>query len=171
MVTLNSIEGTVRAGYVSLEGGVWFDPTQAFLGGFSVGETGYMIAGAGDQVFVEDDFINQSRESSTWDTREATLTLSGAGRKVVALPGEDRGDSPAGRLDNFAWGVLEIASGVEVEFTDGNPENDGTALYVGVLDIKDRTLIDPENLRVLPFFGDATSTTTLHYRKTTTLVA
>lgn len=44
---------------------------------------------------------------------------------------------------------------MEVEFTDGNPENDGTALYVGALDIKDRTLIDPENLQVLPFFGDA----------------
>ena len=29
------------------------------------------------------------------------------------------------------------------------------ALYVDVLDIKDRTLIDPENRLALPFFGDA----------------
>ena len=120
----------------------------------SVGAEGYFLAAAGDAFHVEKDFLNSSQQAVLWDTSRATLKLDGSGRQTVAVPGEDRGDSPAGRVDNFVWGALEIASGVEVQFVDGNADNNGTALYVGVLDVEDRAEIDPENLLVFPFLGD-----------------
>jgi len=132
------------------------DPALArFQEDLDVRESGYLVGGTGDRFVVEGDFLNSSEQAELWNTDDATLILSGSGRKVVALPGEDRGDSPASGVDNFAWGALEVLEGVEVEFTDGNVNNDGTALYVGVLDVEDRALIDAENRQVLCFFGDA----------------
>jgi len=144
------------AGSFANSGRLESDPALArFTGDLSVLAEGHLVGGAGDRFIVEGDFLNSSEQADLWDTAAAALILGGSGRQTVELPGEDRGYSPAGRIDNFAWGTLEIPEGVEVEFTDGNASNNGTAIYVGVLDIQDRTLIDPENLLALPFFGDA----------------
>lgn len=45
--------------------------------------------------------------------------------------------------------------GVDILLIDGNADNEGTALYVGVLLIEDRDQIDVANLKLLSFSGEA----------------
>jgi hypothetical protein len=147
--------GVVHCTDVRLEGGLWLDPSTAELGRLTVAETGTIHGVLGDEVLIKGHFINGSRQGEAWDTSEAALILTGAGLRTLALAGEDRGDFLSGLEDNFAWGRLTIEEGVQVLFTDGNPDNAGTALYVGVLDIQDRSAIDVEDLLIASFLGDA----------------
>ena len=150
----DGVEVTFNGPFISAAG-IESDPALArFTDDLEILEDGYLVGGTGDRFIVTGDFINRSGQASKWKTEDAALILVGSGRRTVQLPGENRGDSPDARFDNFAWGRLEILEGVEVEFVDGNLNNDAAAIYVDVLDVKDRTLVDSENRRVLPFFGD-----------------
>ncbi|MBN1853919.1 MAG: hypothetical protein JW829_14395 [Pirellulales bacterium] len=122
----------------------------------TVGNDGYLLAGPGDAFYIEGDFLNASLLGSHWDTSKASLIMAGSGRQKLELPGADRGDSPTGGNGNFAWSVLTVLEGAQIELSDGNTANDGTAIYVDVIDIEDPTQIDMEHNQLLCFFGSAT---------------
>ena len=138
-------EGSIQAvprGFIDMfvDGGrLEVDPaTLEFYGGLTIETNGYLVAWTPqDRFVVGGDFLNHSEQTSLWDTVNATLVLSANGTQCVECPGEARGDTAAGWNDNFAWGRVEIREGARVEFVDGNTNNQGTAFYVGVLDIED----------------------------------
>jgi hypothetical protein len=113
------------------------DPaTQTFSGDLTVRSSGYLVAASQDVFILKEDFINQSTRNTRWNTGAATLQFatgsdSDPTSHALYIPGTDRGPSPAGYTDNFAWGTLNIA-GQTVHLFDGSG-TDGGALYVGAI--------------------------------------
>ncbi|MDJ0852794.1 MAG: PEP-CTERM sorting domain-containing protein, partial [Myxococcota bacterium] len=125
------------------------------MGSLNVTADGYVVADAGTSIRIDGHFSNSSEQNALWDTDRAALILAGGVGMSITLAGEDQGISRDGLLDNFAWGRVSVLDGTEVEFQDGNPANDGTALYMRILDIEDRDSLDFENLVIAIFSGDA----------------
>lgn len=140
---------------MSLHGTLELDPATFRIGGdLIVEENGRLVGGSEDRFVIEADFLNRSQQQAGWDTTNAALILAGDGRQIMELPGNDGGDVASAAVENFAWGMLEISAGVLVEIRDGNPLNEGTALYVDALSILDLDQIDFVDRRVLNISGD-----------------
>lgn len=126
-----------------------------FAEGLTVDAEGWISAVRGDEFVIGQDFFNHSQRDLLWKTDQSRLIFSGDGPHVLTLPSEDRGLTPFGFWNNFAWGELIVEPGVDLVLTDGDTTNQGTALYVGVLQIEDRDQIDFANRRLLSVVGDA----------------
>jgi hypothetical protein len=108
------------------------DPSNNFFTDLTVGGSGYIICGAGDNFFISDDFVNTSTNNTNWETGQCYLEFHTGSDPVHQLhyPGADLGPDPQGVVDNFAWGSLHIADGNSLVLVDGNG-TPGGALYVG----------------------------------------
>lgn len=62
--------------------------------------------------------------------------FEGNPQHIFAVAGADLGATAEGVVDNFAWGVLRLASGESLTLIDGN-DVPGGALYVGELVLVD----------------------------------
>jgi hypothetical protein len=123
------------------------DPSDTHVFKLVVGETGYLVGGAGDRWFIGGDFANHSKQGALWNTRDAYLAFTGGGDHTFLLASEDRG--AAGFADNFAWDTLFLGAGDILHLGDGNTDNSGTALYV------DAFLLEGNDLGLLShLFGD-----------------
>ncbi len=120
------------AGGYSGNGSFISDPSDIHFTDFTVGSSGYVVAGLGDTYFVSGKFQNNSLQGASWDTGSASLSFDGASLHNVYLAGADLGDVLGGYDSNFAWGTLALTSGAGLNLLDGNGVAGG-ALYVGVL--------------------------------------
>ncbi|MFA5110773.1 MAG: hypothetical protein WC443_05160, partial [Desulfobaccales bacterium] len=75
--------------------------------GYLVGGT---VNGEQDQFLISNDFINQSQQSTLWNTVAAYLafTTGTDTQHQFYLPGADLGGSRHGFENNFAWGILDV---------------------------------------------------------------
>jgi hypothetical protein len=119
------ISGRTTVGPFYEAGEVKFDPATAEVSQMTVAASGYVVAGAGSELRVDGDFINQSTQKTLWDTSQATLDFSGAGRHRFVLNGTAGG----GAANNYAWGTLSLGRGSILDLVAGV----GNALYVATL--------------------------------------
>jgi hypothetical protein len=80
--------------------------TLEFLGDFVVGPGGSILASAGDQYVLHQNFLITSSSTAGWTTSGADLIFTGAGTHNLALNG----------LDLF-WNELSLESGAILDFT------------------------------------------------------
>lgn len=111
------------------------DPSVNTFNDLIVTQAGYLVGGAGDVFNVHGDLISSSTMSADWDTADASLVfLTGTDAQPLEhdfhLNGEDQGAVATGYVDNFPWGVLEIATGNRIRLVDGGGAPGG-ALYAG----------------------------------------
>jgi len=134
--TFKTTDTTVTFAGSYTENGVYVsDPSDNYYTDWTIGQSGSVIGGVGDNFFVSGDFINNSLEAGLWNTDQASLTMNGEIQQM-ALAGADLGALSAGYDDNFAWGDFSLESGVSLYLNDGNAE-DGAALYVGLVSFAD----------------------------------
>jgi hypothetical protein len=107
------------------------DPSDNYFVDLVIGDTGYLVGGAGDNFFISNDFASSSTRNTLWDTGLAYLGFETGADALhdFYLTGWDVGTDMAGYTDNFAWGTLET-SGNELYLYDGNATTGG-ALYLG----------------------------------------
>jgi hypothetical protein len=103
------------------------------------GETGVLQGGKGDVFSIAGNFINHALENTAWNTDLATLRFTGSGHHELDLVGGDLGPTPAGFIDNFAFGVLGFDLGAILDLIDGN-STPGAALYIRELDLPGQDL-------------------------------
>jgi hypothetical protein len=119
---------TNTAAYIS-------DPaTQTFKGDLEVGTPGYLKATHSQDLFIiKEDFINNSTNTTAWDTAAATLKFATGTDKMhdFYIAGADHGSSYNYSNTEFSWGTLNIL-GQTVHLLDGSG-TDGGAQYVKVL--------------------------------------
>lgn len=126
--------GTFTAG-----GGFISDPAQNYFTDLVINPQGYLVGGEvngiRDQFFISNDFINQSQQTTLWNTVAADLaftTGTADNDHQFLLPGADLGGAREGFNNNFAWGSLDI-TGQDIYLADGNADTAGAAQYVGLL--------------------------------------
>ncbi len=138
--TTNTGEIRVQSGSASFNGrfehlGIYrSDASTQYFADLLVGDTGVIVAGAGDRFRIRNDFLNLSTQSTTWDTDAATLELLAGHAHQLTLAGIDRGAHIDAFENNFAWGELMIGANAAVTFQgqgDGTPR----ALYVHALQL------------------------------------
>jgi hypothetical protein len=95
------------------------------MSGLTIGTTGYLVGGAGDEFDIFGDFLNSSTQNMLWNTDLATLLFEGGGTHSVSFGSADEGEN--GFLNNFAWGDVKIDAGDTLDFT-------GT-IYAGLLEL------------------------------------
>ena len=106
------------------------DPSTNFFTDLVIGTGGTLTGGVGDKFVVSGNFFNGSLQNTTWATGSAELDFSGgATPHSVSLAGVDHGPNFAGYVNNFAWGIVRVASGQSLVLSDGNATAGG-ALYV-----------------------------------------
>jgi hypothetical protein len=131
--------GTVSFGDTFTNNGQYLSsaPARQNFGTLNIGADGYLQGGAGDVFDVARNLTNNSTKPAEFDLTKCWLLLSGSGvTHRVAWPGADLGAVSAGYNDNFAIGVLKLASGNSLTLLDGNGTAGG-ALYVEVLQLDD----------------------------------
>ncbi len=106
------------------------DPSTQTFSNLNISASGYLQGGAGDVFNITGNFINDSTQSTLWQTSQATLEFSGSSGTlhdfaVAGLQG-------SGFTNNFAWGTLMVGNGNLLTLTDGS----GNALYVNYLDLQ-----------------------------------
>ena len=109
------------------------DPAVSHFNDLTVGNSGYLVGGAGDQFVISGSFFNNSAQSSQWNTLQADLVFDTSGSHTLTLAGTDLGATQAAYANNFAWGDLSLGSGASLTLT-GNSSG-GNALYVELLDL------------------------------------
>ena len=110
--------------------------TQTFAN-LTAGAAGYFVGGAGEIFEITRNFTNNSTDGARFNLSSAHLRFSGNGvQHRVAWPAADRGADPSGFDNNFAVGVLSLASGNSLALLDGN-STPGCAIYVRVLQLAD----------------------------------
>ncbi|GEM_PF-3873674 len=115
-------------------GAVIVDPSVVNFTDVTFQSTGYLTATADDEFRISGDFTNLSTENALWDTDEAHLVFTGTtGTRTWRVAGTDLGADEVGFDQNFAWGVLELESGVSLSIENGS----GSALYVRELRLAD----------------------------------
>jgi hypothetical protein len=137
------------------------DPSkQTFETDLEVAPPGYLVGYSQDLFVVKGDLKVQSTQNLLWKTDQAVLQFVGVDNDNdhnFWIPGEDRG--PGGGADNFKWGTLILGDLDEagriinrqiVHILDGNPENLGSALYLGKIEGLD---YDPTTLMVANLIG------------------
>ncbi len=106
------------------------DPSTQTFSNLNISASGYLQGGAGDVFNITGNFINDSTQSTLWQTSQATLEFSGSSGTlhdfaVAGLQG-------SGFTNNFSWGTLMVGNGNLLTLTDGS----GNALYVNYLDLQ-----------------------------------
>jgi hypothetical protein len=119
------VSGATKIGAFHDAGPVVFDPSTAEVSQITVAATGYLVAGAGSELKVDGDFVNQSTQRALWNTSQATLDFSGTGTHRFVLNGTAGG----GAANNYAWGTLSLERGSILDLVAGA----GNALDVGTL--------------------------------------
>jgi hypothetical protein len=105
------------------------DPSTNYFTDLTVGPSGYLTGGAGDNFFVSGNFTNNSAQNTLWSTAAAELDfIAGGSPHTFALAGADQGRSYFGYNHNFAWGIFRLRSGQSLVLGDGNSTR-GAALY------------------------------------------
>lgn len=141
---------TFADGYT--ENGVYFsDPAvNNFSSTLTIGTSGYLLGGLGDQFHLRQDFVNHSLMNTAWNTDQAALFFDGGISQSFYLAGADLGTTGNGFANNFAWGSLTLGSGSTLNLVDGNA-NSGAALYVH--DINLGGSVDFNTMIVSSIFG------------------
>lgn len=101
-----------------------------------IGTMGSLVGDAGSAWHITSSFENHSLQNTLWNTDHSELFFDGSGIKSLYLAGIDEGLSPLGFTNNFAFGLLSLASGAELNIYDGNATA-GAALYVELLNLAD----------------------------------
>ncbi len=113
--------------------GTYFsDPSiNTFSGDYTVNASGDIVGGEGDVFQFLGDFYNSSEQNESWNTREARIEFLTGTDNIhnMTLAGGDLGANLGGFVDNFAWGLMDIAANI-LNLGDGNSES-GAAFYVG----------------------------------------
>jgi fibronectin-binding autotransporter adhesin len=110
------------------------DPATQNFQDLTIGATGALVGGDGDEFTIAGSLLNHSSENSEWDTRDAEIDLIGGGHHVLAWSGADLGADPAGYDQNFAIGTLLLAAGDSLALEDGDAIA-GAAVYVQTLEL------------------------------------
>jgi adhesin HecA-like repeat protein len=121
---------TFAGGYTE-NGAYLSDPAKTYVTNMTVGTSGYLVGGTGDEWHISGNFLNSSTQNTLWNTNSASLFFNGTGMQTLDLPGADLG--PSGYANNFAWGRFELVGGTQAVLHDGNTATSGGALYVGEL--------------------------------------
>ncbi len=156
--TIKTTGATVTWGGTFTNHGAYIsDPSRQTFNNLVVGESGYLVGYSQDLFTILGDLEIHSTQNQLWNTDRAILKFMTAyqsdelnpGLHNFWIPGEDWG--PVSGAGNFRWGTL-IVEGVTVNLLDGNPQNQGSALYVGKIQ---GLQIDQENLTILNIYGAA----------------
>jgi hypothetical protein len=105
------------------------DPATNYFATLSVGPTGSLLGGQGDQFVLSGDFLNSSRQDALWNTANAQIELTGGRLHAFEVDGADRGASGLGYQNNFSWGTLTLDAGDQLDLAGSG------ALYVRILDL------------------------------------
>ncbi|CAG1065701.1 hypothetical protein BAC1_01288 [uncultured bacterium] len=97
------------------------DPSSNYFSNLTVGSSGYLVGGVGDNFFINDDFFNYSDQTGLWDTTDAYLGFIGWNAHEFRLGGWDEASNMA-----FAWDTLELSEYGNLFLSGGL----GAALYV-----------------------------------------
>ncbi|MBI5659960.1 MAG: PEP-CTERM sorting domain-containing protein [Nitrosomonadales bacterium] len=117
------------------ENGLYFsDPSVNNFTNLTIGSSGYLVGGVGDEWHISGNFTNSSLQNTLWNTNASDLFFTGSGAHDVTFAGQDMGAVWGGFTDNFAWGSLSLASGSGLSIGDGNAVA-GAALYVGLVNL------------------------------------
>jgi hypothetical protein len=125
-----------------------------------VGATGYLVGYSQDVFQVSNDFVNESTQTTQWNTAAAELRFI-TGTDTVHehhFAGTDLGVSFAGYNNNFAWGTLNL-NGQTIHLFDG-VGTDGGALYAGIVTGAD---LDEDNLIVNNIYGHTDYVLNIYY--------
>ncbi len=102
--TIHVTNSTATFGGTFLNNGAYIsDPSTNYFNDLTVGSTGYLSGGSGDIFDVKGNFLNDSTDTTDWNTAAATLEFStgtGTGHDLTTL-------DPAA----FNWGDLNLYSG------------------------------------------------------------
>ena len=122
----------VFSGSFTNNGSYISDPSSNYYTDLSVGSSGYLQGGVGDNFYVSGDFLNYSLQNSLWNTVDALLEFNTGSDTLheFYIPSLDYGATYSGYNDNFSWGVLSLDSGNILYLYDSYPSDSG-ALYVG----------------------------------------
>jgi uncharacterized protein with beta-barrel porin domain len=101
------------SGVFTNDGAYLSDPATNHFNNLTVGANGYLSGGAGDQFIVTGNFLNASAQNNLWNTSNAGLEFSGPNSTVhiMQLAGVDKGVTPLGAANNFAWGSVTLDNG------------------------------------------------------------
>ncbi|MXS82098.1 PEP-CTERM sorting domain-containing protein [Nitrosomonas oligotropha] len=110
------------------------DPSINNFTNLIIGSSGYLAGGQGNEWHIAGSFENHSLQNTLWNTVDADLFFDGSGMKDFYLAGANLGASKLGFSNNFAFGSLHLASGVELTVLDGNVIP-GAAMYVDLVSL------------------------------------
>lgn len=96
-----------------------------------VGPNGALIGNLGDIFNIRGNFINNSTQSSVWDTHLSQVGFNASGAHQLAWTGTEQGRGNAGFVNNFAVGIFVLPSGASLTTSGGG------ALYTRVLVLRD----------------------------------
>lgn len=138
--TLKTTDTVVRFDGLYQEDGVYIsDPSDNYFWDLYIGAEGYLVGGEGDNFYIRGDFISASTQNQNWSTGQCLLEFTDGFRDGApdldhdfSITGMDLGPLAGGYIDNFAWGILHIATGNSLQLLDGNTALGG-ALYVGMI--------------------------------------
>jgi len=122
---------TFRGAYTEM-GSFISDPSSNYFVDLIVGTGGVLTGSTGDLFVVTGNFLNGSLQNTAWNTAYAELEFSSGGTHAMVLAGSDMGASFLGYINNFAWGILRLASGQSLTLSDGNGTAGG-AFYTDAL--------------------------------------
>lgn len=130
-----STHATVTFNGTYTENGTYIsDPSINNFTHLIIGTSGYVVGGKGDEWHIAGSFENHSLQNTLWNTVDADLFFDGGGMKDFYLAGANLGASKLGFSNNFAFGSLHLASGVELTVLDGNVMP-GAAMYVDLVSL------------------------------------
>lgn len=109
------------------------DPSSNYFSNLTVGSSGYLVGGVGDNFFINDDFLNFSDQTGLWDTADAHLGFIGWNTHEFHLGGWDEASNMA-----FAWGTLELSEYGNLFLSGGL----GASLYVDNLILGEGSTLD-----------------------------
>jgi len=136
------------------------DPATNTFDTLTLGPSGVLMGGVGDEFIFGGDLLNYSTNALTFDLTQAALSFT-AGSHTFALAGADYGTNWVGYNANFAIGEFAITPGGGVTFEDGNPLNGGAALYVDVFNASAPQVTSPFNIYYNPTSNPSLSNQTL----------
>jgi hypothetical protein len=161
--TIKITDATVTWGGTFTNNGAYIsDPSTQVFGDLVVGPRGVLVGYSQDLFVVTGNLEIHSTQNDTWQTDQAILQFANMAsnsdtqqinntEQILVhqfhIPGADLG--PGGGAHNFRWGTL-VVDGVTVHILDGNPQNQGSALYVGQLQ---GLKIDENSQTVMNIFG------------------